>query len=105
VDNHLEKSVKRLLLPLEPQVLESYVDLQSLEAVERQKLASGEGRCYLAQDPTGVATVFLAITLQVPPEDGETVRSQYSESLKLQQDLSNLAGDNNLHEPFHTGEK
>src|SRR5581483_7637102 len=82
--------MRRLLLPLESQVIGAYIDPRSLQKLERQKLESGEGRCYLAQDSVGTVTVFLAMTMHPSSEGTTAVRGQYARSLKRQKDLNGL---------------
>jgi hypothetical protein len=76
--------VKRQLLRLETAAFQTHVEPCFLRGRERQKLETGDGRCYLARDSRGAVTLFLALTCAAAAEDTPTVKAEYSRSLELE---------------------
>jgi hypothetical protein len=77
--------VRRQLVRLETPALETQVDLGFLREQERQNLATGNCRCYLARDSNGAVTLFLALTFGPAYENASAVKSEYSQSLELEE--------------------
>lgn len=71
--------MKRQLMRLETTSVESPGQLSFLSDQERERLKSGDCRCYLARDLNGAVTLFLATSFR-PGEAVSVVRSEYSRS-------------------------
>jgi hypothetical protein len=79
----------RQLLRLETNALESHAGLRFLQEPERQKLESGNCRCYLARDSDGAVTLFLTLTFG-GAECTQAAQAEYSHSLAATEGASTL---------------
>jgi hypothetical protein len=81
--------VRHQLLRLETNALGSKTDLRFLQEQERQRLESGNCRCYLARDSNGAVTLFLALTFGAA-EGTPATQAEYSRSLSTEGGVSIL---------------
>jgi hypothetical protein len=90
--------MRRQLLRLETPAIESHLDLSFLHGEEKRQLKTGDCRCYLARDPRGAVTLFLALSFGTAGKNAVVVNAEYSRSLDLGQGR-NILRESGMNDP------